>query len=140
MSVWLPDWLSNFLKSKFWKLFLINFKMISILIDIILHEQYVFYFSHKFLLFARSYQSHITSCLSLMSHHQVNNKCYRVKGRHWRWLIYALRNFLLHNMLRVFRSNNHCSWKFHRFHRKTPLLESLFFLKWNYIKTFVLHE
>ena len=50
-----------------------------------------------------------------------------VKGWHWRWLIYALHNFLLHNnMLRVFRSNHHCSWKFHG---KTPVLESLFFLK-----------
>ena len=53
-----------------------------------------------------------------------------VKGWHWRWLIYALHNFLLHNnMLRVFRSNHHCSWKFRKFHRKTPVLESLFFLK-----------
>ena len=32
-------------------------------------------------------------------------------------------------MLHVFRSNNHCSWKFHKFHRKTPVLESLFFVK-----------
>ena len=33
--------------------------------------------------------------------------------------------FLLHNMLCVFRSKHHCSWKFHKFHRKTPVLESL---------------
>ena len=32
-------------------------------------------------------------------------------------------------MLCVSRSNHHCSWKFHKFHRKTPVLESLFFLK-----------
>ena len=89
-----------------------------------------FHFRHTFLLPARFNQSHATSCSSLMSHLQVNNKCNRVKGRHWRWLIYALRNFLLHNnMLLVFRSNHHCSWKFHKFHRKTPVLESLFFLK-----------
>ena len=45
----------------------------------------------------------------------------------WRWLIYALCNFLLcNNMLHVFRSNHHCSWKFHRFHRKKPVLEFLF--------------
>ena len=30
-------------------------------------------------------------------------------------------------MLRVFRSNHHCSWKFHKFHRKTPVMQS--FLK-----------
>ena len=28
-------------------------------------------------------------------------------------------------MLRVFRSNHHCSWKFYKLHRKTPVLESL---------------
>ena len=34
--------------------------------------------------------------------------------------------FLLHNnILCVFRSKHHCSWKFHKFHRKTPVLESL---------------
>ena len=32
-------------------------------------------------------------------------------------------------MLHVFRSKHHCPWKFHKFHRKTPALESLFFLK-----------
>ena len=38
--------------------------------------------------------------------------------------------FFLHNdILYVFRSNHHCSWKFHKFHRKTSVLESLFFLK-----------
>ena len=43
-----------------------------------------------------------------------------------RWLIYALRNFLSRNMLRVSRSNHHCSRQLHKFHRKTPVLESLF--------------
>ena len=32
-------------------------------------------------------------------------------------------------MLRVFRSNHHSSWKFHKFHRKTTVSESLFFLE-----------
>ena len=45
MSVWSPDWKSNFLKSRFWKLFLIFFdKMVSILINTIQHEQYFFLF------------------------------------------------------------------------------------------------
>ena len=43
-----------------------------------------------------------------------------------RWLIYALHTFLCNNMLHVFRSNHHCSWKFHKFYRKTAVLESLF--------------
>ena len=89
-----------------------------------------FHFRHMLLLSAHSSQSHATSCSSLMSHHQVNNTCNRVKGQHWRWLIYALRHFSLrNNMLCVFRSNHHCSWKFHEFHGKTPVLKSLFFLK-----------
>ena len=117
MPVLLPYWASNFLKIKFWKLFLIFFdKMVSILI--IQHEQYFFLWA----IF------HAKLCSSLMSHHQVNNKCSRVKGQHSRWLIYALHNFILCNMLHVFRSNHHCSWKFPKFHRKTPMLGSLFFL------------
>ena len=52
-----------------------------------------FHFRHRFLLLACYSQSHATSCSSLMSHHQVNNKCNRVKEQHWRWLI----NFSLHN-------------------------------------------
>ena len=80
-----------------------------------------FSFRHTFLLSARSSQSHATSCSSFMSHHWDNNKCNRVKGQHWRWLIYALCNFLLH-MLHVFRINHHHSWKFHKFYRKTPVL------------------
>ena len=65
-----------------------------------------------------------------------------VKWRRWRWLIYAPGNFLVcRNMLRVFRSNHHCSLKFHKFHRKTLGVDSLFSLKWwNCIKTFVQHE
>ena len=64
-----------------------------------------FCFEPKFLLSAHSSQSHTTSCSSLMSHHWVNNKCNRVKGQHWRWLIYALalRNFLLHNNVTCFQ-------------------------------------
>ena len=34
-----------------------------------------FQFRHTFLLSANAPQSHAKSCLSLMSHHQVNNKC-----------------------------------------------------------------
>ena len=80
---------------------------------------------HILLLSANFSQSHATSCLSRMSHHWVNSKCNRVKGQHWRWLIYA-HITLCNNMLHVFRSNHHCSWKFQKFHRKTPVLESLF--------------
>ena len=74
----------------YWKLF--NYsryldKIVSILINIIQHEQYFFLF--------QTHVSAVISCSSLMSHHQVNNKCNRVKARHWRWLIYALSNFLL---------------------------------------------
>ena len=70
----------------------------------------------------------------------INAITVTVKGRHWRWLIYTLHNFLLHhNMLRVFRSNHHCSWKFHKFQMKTTVLESFSLKWWNYIKTFVLH-
>ena len=59
---------------------------------------------------ACSSQSHITSCLSLMSHYWVNNKCNSLKQQPWRCLIYNLCNFSLHNsMLHVFTSNHH--WK-----------------------------
>ena len=128
MSAWSPGWASNFLKSQFWKLLLIFFdKMVSILINVIQHEQYLFSFRLTFLLSACSSQSHATSCLSLMFHNRVNNKRNRVKERRWRWLIYVPHNFLRrNNMLRVFRSSQHCSWKFHKFHKKTPLLEPLF--------------
>ena len=85
-----------------------------------------FHSRHMFLLSALSSQSHTISCLVLMSHHQVNNKCNRVKEWCWRWVIYALHNFLLGNkMLHVFRSNHHCSWKFHKFHRKHLCLSVL---------------
>ena len=140
MVVWSANSASNFLKSKFWKLFYIFFdKMVSIIINIIQHEQY--FQAHVSAVCLFLWKSHHIMC-SLISHYLVKNKCNRVKGRHWRWLIYVLCNFLLHsNMLRVFRSNHNCSWKFHRFHRKTPVSESLFSLKWwNYIKAFVLHE
>ena len=64
---------------------------------------------HMFLLAACSSQSHSTYS-GLMSHHQINNKCNRVKGQYWRWLIYALLNFLWpNNVLHDFRRNHHCS-------------------------------
>ena len=41
----------------------------------------------------------------------------------------------------VFSEATTTSWEFDKFHRKTPMLESFFPLKWwNYIKTFVLLE
>ena len=43
------------------------------------------------------------------------------KGQGWSWLIYALRNFYYMIMLRVFRNNQNYSWKFYKFHRKTPV-------------------
>ena len=115
--------------------------MVSVFINIIQHEQYFFYFRQMFLLFACSFQIH-TSCPGLMSYYRVNNKCNRINGRRWRWLNHPLRNFSLrNNILRVFRSNHHCFGKFHKFHRKTPVLESLFSLKQFFpSKTFVLHE
>ena len=93
-----------------------------------------FHFRHTFLLSAHFSPSHVISCSSLMSHHQVNNKCNNSnnnsKRMGLRFLIYALCNFLLHNnMLRFFKSNHHCPQKFHKFHRKTAVLESLFLLK-----------
>ena len=43
VSVWSPDWASNFLKSKVWKLFCIFIdKMVSIVTNIIQHYQYFF--------------------------------------------------------------------------------------------------
>ena len=65
------------------------------------------HFRHSFLLSASSSQNQVTSYSSLLSHHQVNNKCNRVKGQHWRLLIYILHNFLLYNNIWcVFRSNH----------------------------------
>ena len=53
--------------------------MVSILINIIQHEQYFFSFRQTSPLSACSSKSLATSCLSLKSHHRVNNKCNRVK-------------------------------------------------------------
>ena len=102
----------------------------SVLINIIQHKHYFF-----------SFQAHITAVCSFLSKSfhimlefhlsssGVNNKCITVKGQHWIWLIYALHNFVLCNNLHVLKSNHHCYWKFHKFHRKTPVVESLFSLK-----------
>ena len=76
-----------------------------------------FPFRNMLLLSARFSQSHPTSCSSLMFYHWVSNKCDRVKGHHWRWLIYAPSNFLLPNNMFSEATT-----------RKTPLW-SLFFLK-----------
>ena len=84
---------------------------------------------YNFLLSAPSSRSHAASWLSLTSRHRVNNTCNRVKGRPWRWLIYTLHYLSLRNMLDVFRSNHHCSWKSHKFHRKTTCVGVSFFLK-----------
>ena len=40
---------------------------------------------------------------------------------------YVIFHYVL--MLRLFRSNHYCSWKYPKFHRKTPVLESLFSLE-----------
>ena len=72
-----------------------------------------FLFRHKFLLYARSSQSHATSCASLMSDNRDSNKWNGVKERRWRWLIYALHNFLLR-------------YNVTRFQKETPLLASHF--------------
>ena len=103
--------------------------MVSILINVIQHEQYFFSFQEQ----VSAVYSFISKscCIMLKSHVSSlgNNKCDKAKGQCWRWLIYAQGNFLLHNMLRVSRSNNCCSWTFYKFHRKIPVLKSLFFLK-----------
>ena len=62
-----------------------------------------FGFRHVFLLSAHFSQSQTTSCLGIMSYHQVNNKCNGVKRWHWRWLIYALYISLLHIMFTCFQ-------------------------------------
>ena len=96
--------------------------MVSVLINIIQYEQYFFSF-------------YATSWSSLMSHHRFNIKCNNSNNKSKRTalkialLIYALLNFYCVIMLRIFRSNHHCSWKFHKFDRKTPVLESCFFLE-----------
>ena len=75
MSVCLPDWVSNFLKSNFenysryslvkWYQFLsVEYSMSNTSL----------HFRHMFLLSACSSQNHATSCSSLMSHYWVNIK------------------------------------------------------------------
>ena len=83
-------------------------KMVSILIDKYSMSNTSFRFRHMFLLSFHSSKSHTTSCSSLMSHHQVNNKCNRVMGQGWRWLLYALSNFLLWNNMSA--KFYHCSF------------------------------
>ena len=56
-----------------------------------------FHFRHPLLLSSPSSQSHAISYSSPMSHYQVTNKCNRLNAWHWRWLIFALYIFLLHN-------------------------------------------
>ena len=62
--------------------------MVSILISITQHEQYFFLFQAQFATVCL-FLLHVTSCSSLMSHYRANNQCDRVKGWHWRWLIYT---------------------------------------------------
>ena len=89
ICLWLPNCVSNLLKNKFCKLFYIFFhKMVSILISITQHEQYFFLFQAQFATVCL-FLLHATSCSSLMSHYRANNQCDRVKGWHWRWLIYT---------------------------------------------------
>ena len=76
--------------------------------------------STVFLLFSKLRNIMLESALTINSKEE--------KGRQWRWLIYALRNFLLHdNMLRVFRSNQHFSWKFLKFYEKNTSVGVSFF-------------
>ena len=64
-----------------WKANFENYSRYSLIkwYNIIQHEQYFFSFQAHFLRSARSSQSDATSCLSLMSHHQVNNKSKELK-------------------------------------------------------------
>ena len=55
-------------------------KMTSILINMPAWAGTYFCLRHRFLLTVPSSQSHATSCLSLLSHHQVNNKCNKCKA------------------------------------------------------------
>ena len=117
-----------------------------ILINVIQHEQYFF-----------SFQAHVsTGCLShatyssFTSQYPVNNKCNRVKGLHWRWLIYALRNFLLYNNVTCFQKQPPLFFEVSKIPQKKHLSWSLFFKKlqaiafclkwWDYIKTFIQHK
>ena len=100
-----------------------------------------FCFRRKFLLSAHTSQIHATSCLSLISHHQVNNKCNRVKGQHWRWLTsaYVIFYYIIcfvfsEATTNVLESITNSTGK----HLRWSLFLSLKW--WNYIKTFVLHE
>ena len=78
MFVWLPD-CEQLPEKQILKIIVFFDKMVSILINVMQHEQYFFSFWHTFLMSACATQSYATSCMSLMSHHQVNNKCNRVK-------------------------------------------------------------
>ena len=86
--------------------------------------------------------THASSCLGLMSHHWVNNEYNRVKGQHWRWLIYVLHNFLLRNNKLRFSEATTTVLKSFTNCREKPLCWSLFFSLrcWNYIKKFVLES
>ena len=88
-----------------------------------------FRFMHKFLLSARSSQSHAALCLNLMSHHRVNNKPNRVKGRRWRWLIYALRNFLLRNNVTCYQKQPPLPLKVSQIPQENTCVGVFFFLK-----------
>ena len=101
-----------------------------------------FRFRHTFLLSVHSSQSHATWCLNLMSHHWINNKCNRVKGWRWRWLIYALCNFYFVIICSVFPEVTTTVLESFTNSTEKHLCWTLFFsLKWwNYIKVFVLHD
>ena len=75
-----------------------------------------FCFRHTSLLSTRSSQSH-NKCTSLMSHHWVNNNCNKVKGQHWRWLIFALHDFRPTTVLESFTNSteNTCDGVFFSF-------------------------
>ena len=94
--------------------------MVPILVNIIHHECFFLFQTHFFAVYS-FLTSNFTSWPSLMYHHWFSNKCNRVKRQHWRWLVYAPCNFLLHViLLHVFRSNHFSFCKFHK--KETALM------------------
>ena len=101
--------------------------MVSILINIIQHEQYFF-----------SFQT--TSCLSLMSHHRVNNKRNNSSNNSSKRTALKITNFLLCNVT-CFQKQPPLFLKVSQIPQENTCAGVCFSLKWwNCIKTFVLHE
>ena len=89
-----------------------------------------FHFRHKFLMSACSSQIPAASCLSIMSHHQINNKCNRVKRTLLKMAKFmSCVIFYYFITCYVFSEATTTVLESFKFHKKTPVLESLFFLK-----------